>query len=104
MTDAFTLAAEALVSDPHMGTDADWRAGGTAPPVAVRVVRQAPDRVAGAFDAAIVQATDVLTIAAADLPALAPGDTVTILTDVLTVQHVERSSSGAFVSAFCRRG
>lgn len=86
-----------------MGTDAEWRAGGTAPPVAVRVVRQAPDRVAGAFDVAIVQATDVLTIAAADLPALGPGDTFTILADVLTVQHVERSASQAFATAFCRR-
>ncbi|GIX10369.1 MAG: hypothetical protein KatS3mg116_2079 [Elioraea sp.] len=104
MTDAFALAAEALVSDPHMGVDADWRAGGMAPPVAVRVVRASPDRVAGAFDTAIVQATDVLTIATAHLPAVTPGDTFTIVADVLTVQHVERSASGAFVSAFCRRG
>lgn len=104
MTDAFALAAEALVADPNMGTDAAWRAGGTGPPVAVRVVRASPDRVAGAFDAAIVRATDVLTVALADVPTLDRDDTFTIGANVLTVQYVERSASGAFATAFCRRG
>lgn len=99
----FAAALGDLLADPHVGVDALWRAGGAGPPVAVRVVRSSPDRVASAFDTAVIQATDVLTVAVADAPGLASGDSVTIGPDVLTVTHAERDAIGVAWRVFCRR-
>jgi hypothetical protein len=99
----FSAALRDLLADPHVGVDAEWRQGGVGSPVSVRVVRSSPDRVAGAFDAAVIQATDVLTAAVADLPDLAAGDSVTLESDVLTVTHAERDALGVAWRVFCRR-
>jgi hypothetical protein len=101
--DVFAAALGDLLADPHVGVDAEWRQGGVAPPVAVRVVRSSPDRVAAAFQTAVIQATDVLTVAVADLPDLAPGDGFTLGSDVLTVTHAERDALGVAWRVFCRR-
>ena len=101
---AFAAAMATLVADKHLGVDAVYRAGGTGSPIAVRVLRASPDVTASAFDAQVVQATDVLTVLMATLPYLAPGDTFTVGADLLTVQHVERSATGVALTAYCRRG
>jgi hypothetical protein len=101
--DVFAAALGHILADPHIATTAVWRAGGAGPPVSVRVVRSSPDRVAGAFDAAVIQATDVLTAAVADLPDLASGDGFTLGSDVLTVTHAERDALGVAWRVFCRR-
>ena len=86
----FAAALGDMLADPHVATDAEWRQGGAAPPIAVRVVRSSPDRVAAAFDAAVIQATDVLTVAVADIADVAAGDSFSIGADTLVVQHAER--------------
>ncbi len=92
-----------MLADPHVGVDATWRQGGTGLPVSMRVVRSSPDRVASAFDTAVIQATDVLTVAVMGVPDLAPNDTFTVGSDTLVVQHAERDASGVAWRVFCRR-
>lgn len=101
--DLFAAALGDLLADPHVGMDAEWRAGGAGPPVSVRVVRSSPDRVATAFDAVVIQATDVLTVAVGDVPDLASGDSITIGSDALIVTHAERDAIGVAWRAYCRR-
>jgi hypothetical protein len=101
--EVFAAALRDILADPHVATTAEWRQGGAGPAVAVRVVRSSPDRVAGAFDAAVIQATDVLTVAVADVPDLAAGDSVTLGSDVLTVTHAERDALGVAWRVYCRR-
>jgi hypothetical protein len=100
---AFAAAMAALVADSNLGVDAVYRSGGTGDPIAVRVLRSSPDVTVNAFDAQVVQATDVLTVLMATLPYLAPGDTFSIGADALTVKHVERSATGVASTAYCRR-
>ena len=101
--DVFAAALGDLLADPHVGVDAEWRQGGAGSPVSVRVVRSSPDRVAAAFDAAVIQATDVLTVAVADLPDLSAGDSVTLGAETLVVTHAERDALGVAWRVFCRR-
>ncbi|WBV43516.1 hypothetical protein [Pseudoroseomonas cervicalis] len=74
---AFAAALGVLAANPNLGSDAVYRAGGTGPEVVLRVLRSSPDRVADAFGTTLVQATDVLTVAVAALPAIAAGDSFT---------------------------
>jgi len=99
----FAAALGDILADPHVGVDAEWRQGGAGPAVAVRVVRSSPERVASAFDAAVIQATDVLTVALADLPDLAAEDSFVIGPDTLVVQHAERDAIGVAWRVYCRR-
>jgi len=85
-----------LLADPNLGLDAVFRAQGSGPQVALRVVRSVPDRLADAFGTTIVQAT-------AALPAVEAGDTFLVGTDLLTVQHAERDAAGVAWRVFCRR-
>jgi hypothetical protein len=109
--DVFAAALADILADPHVGVDAVWRAGGAGPPVSVRVVRSSPDRVAAAFGdrrsafghTAVIQATDVLTAAVADIPDLAAEDTFALGPDTLVVQHAERDAIGVAWRVFCRR-
>jgi hypothetical protein len=99
----FAAALGDILADPHVATTAEWRQGGVGSPVAVRVVRSSPDRVAAAFDTAVIQATDVLTAAVADLPDLTSGDSVTIGAETLIVTHAERDAIGVAWRVYCRR-
>ncbi|WP_439580745.1 head-tail joining protein [Elioraea sp.] len=101
--DVFAAALGDLLADPHVGVDALWRQGGAGPPVPVRVVRSSPDRVASAFNTAVIQATDVLTVAVADVLDLASGDTFTVGAETLVVQHAERDAIGVAWRVYCRR-
>jgi hypothetical protein len=106
-----TVALGDILADPHVGVDAEWRRGGTGAPVPVRVVRSSPDRVTAAFGdrrsaighTAVIQATDVLTAAVADVPDLAAGDSFALGPDTLVITHAERDALGVAWRVFCRR-
>jgi len=100
---AFTAALGVLAADPNLGSDTVYRAGGTGPEVALRVLRSSPDRLADAFGTTLVQVTDVLTVAVAALPAIEAGDTFALGAEVLTVQHAERDAAGIAWRVLCQR-
>ena len=100
---AFAAAMDTLVTDPNLGVDATYCAGGVGHGVAVRVVRSSPDRTGDAFGTEILQATDVLSVATAALPAIAAGDSFAIGPDLLTITYAERDASGTAWRVFCQR-
>jgi hypothetical protein len=100
---AFAAAMGVLAADPNLGSDAVYRAGGSGPEVVLRVLRSSPDRLAAAFGTTLVQATDVLAVAVAALPAIAPDDTFVLGAEVLTVQHAERDAAGIAWRVLCQR-
>ena len=71
---AFAAAMAALVADTNMAEAVTHYAGGAGPGTALRAIRTAPDAAEFAFGQGIVQATDVLSVAVADLAAVAVGD------------------------------
>jgi len=99
----FDEALAVLAADPNLGVSATYRAAGTGAPVPLRVLRSSPDRLAGAFDTALLQATDVLAVGIVVLPAIAAGDTFTIGAELLTVESVERDAAGVAWRLLCRR-
>ena len=99
----FDEALATLTADPNLGVKATYRAVGTGAPVSLRVLRSSPDRAAGAFDTALLQATDVLAVGIAALPGLAAGDTFAIGADLLTVESAERDAVGVAWRVLCRR-
>ena len=100
---AFDSAMAALLADPHLGVDALYRAGGTGNPVALRVLRTSPDRIASGFDTEIISTSDILSVPIALLPDLAPGDSFAIGADLLTVSHATRDGSGTAWRVYCQR-
>jgi hypothetical protein len=100
---AFAAAMGVLAADPNLGTDALYRAAGTGAGSVLRVLRSSPDRLGGGFGTTLVQATDVLAVAVAALPAIAAGDTFALGPDLLTVQHAERDAAGVAWRIHCRR-
>ncbi len=99
---AFDAALAMLAADPNLGTDATWQRG-AAPTVALRVLRSSPDQLRDAFGTTLIQATDVLTVPIAALPAVEPGDVFDLGADVLTVQHAERDAGGVAWRILCQR-
>jgi hypothetical protein len=100
---AFDTAMAALIADPHLGCDVQYHQGGTGSPVALRVLRASPDRMADAFGTELISASDILSLAIATLPDLAAGDSFAIGGEVLTVRHAERDASGTAWRVFCQR-
>jgi hypothetical protein len=99
----FDDALAVLAADPNLGVQATYRTAGTGAPVSLRALRSSPDRVVDAFDTPLLRATDVLTVSISILPAIEPGDTFTIGTDLLTVVSAERDAAGVAWRALCRR-
>jgi hypothetical protein len=100
---AFDAAMAALIADPHLAVEAIYRAGGNGPPVPLRVLRSSPDRVADAFGTPIPQGSDILVVPVAALPGWAAGDSFTLGSDVLTVQHAERDAANVAWRVLCQR-
>ena len=100
---AFAAAMAALVADPNLGVAAVYRQGGTSAPIAARVLRSSPDRVADAFGTEILSTTDILSVAIATLPTVAAGDSFALGADLLTVTHAERDASGTAWRVLCQR-
>ncbi len=100
---AFGDAMASLIADAQLGVDALYRAGGTGNPVALRVLRASPDRIASGFDTDVISASDILSLAIATLPEVEAGDSFSIGGEVLTVRHAERDASGMAWRVFCQR-
>lgn len=100
---AFDAAMASLIADAHLGVDAQYRQGGSAAPVNLRVLRSSPDRLADAFGTEVISASDILSLAIATLPDIAAGDTFSISGEVLTVRHAERDATGTAWRVFCQR-
>ncbi|MCQ4162905.1 hypothetical protein NON00_23675 [Roseomonas sp. GC11] len=92
-----------MAADPNLGSEALYRAGGSGPEIALRVLRASPDRLADAFGTTLVQATDILIVAMAVLPVIEPGDSFTLGTDTLMVQQAERDAAGLAWRVLCQR-
>ncbi|MFN6954749.1 MAG: hypothetical protein ACK4PG_08140 [Acetobacteraceae bacterium] len=99
----FDDALAVLAADPNLSVEATYRAADTGAPVPLRILRSSPDRVVDAFDTAVLRATDLLTVAIAQLPAIEAGDTFTIGADVLSVDSAERDAAGLAWRVLCRR-
>jgi hypothetical protein len=100
---AFAAAMATLLADANLGETANYRSQGTGPQVSLRVIRSSPDRSGDAFGSELLQASDVLAVAIATLPALGTGDTFQIGADILTVTHAERDAAGVAWRVFCQR-
>jgi hypothetical protein len=99
----FAEAMAVIVADPNLGTPAIYRPGGVGNGIAIRVVRSAPDEVIDAFGTSLVRPTDVLLVAAADVPEPAKGDVVLVGADALTVLAAIRDPVGAAHRLLCAR-
>jgi hypothetical protein len=73
--------------------------------VALRAIRTAPDAAEQAFGIGIVQATDVLSVAVADLPAIAIGDVFILAdaTELTVVSQPMRDVTQTAWQVMCRR-
>jgi hypothetical protein len=100
---AFAAALVTLVADPNLGVEAQWQRGDD-PPLALRVLRSAPDHVVSAFSVGAITATDILSVPVAILPDIQPGDRFEIGGDVLTVQSALRDATGTAWRVACQRG
>ena len=100
---AFADAMAAIVADPNLGAPAVYRTGGAGDGIAIRVVRSAPDEVIDAFGTTLVRPTDVLLVAASDVPVPAKGDVVLVGAETLTVLAAIRDPVGAAHRLLCAR-
>ncbi|MCC6719860.1 MAG: hypothetical protein IT555_18425 [Acetobacteraceae bacterium] len=100
---AFATAMAAIVADPNLGVPAVYRHGGVGTGVAIRVVRSAADETFDAFGTTLVRPTDVLLVAASDVPAPAKGDVVLVVGETLTVLAAIRDPVGAAHRLLCAR-
>ena len=73
---AFAAAVAVLFRDPNLAANALWRPGGSGAPVALRVIRRAPDAEVGFGEARARVRSVILQLRVADAPALAAQDTV----------------------------
>jgi hypothetical protein len=102
---AFAAAMAALVADTNMAEAITYYAGGSGPGVALRAIRTAPDAAEFAFGQSVVQATDVLNLAVADLAQVAVGD-VFLLADgsqLTVVAEPMRDNINIAWRVMCRR-
>ena len=98
-------AFRTILNDDDLAESATYYAGGAGPGQALRVARDAPDATEQAFGTGIVQATDVLSVAVADLPGLAIGDTFTLAdaTVLTVVSQPMRDVTQTAWQVMCRR-
>ena len=82
---AIEMALDALFSDPNLGSDALWRAGGAGDGAAVRVIRKRPDQVVGFGDSRAVLPTMLIDVRRSEVPEPATGDTVEIDGDLFEI-------------------
>lgn len=102
---AFESAADlaGMFDTADFAEEARYLPHGGGPAVDLRVIRSSPDVMDQAFGTSIIQATDVVTVQAALVPGLGPGDIFEIAAQSLVVTHVVRDVVGATWKVFCRR-
>ena len=79
-------ALDALFTDPNIGRDATWRAGGAGAGVNVRVVFRAPDTTASFGGGRFVAQSRFVDVRISEVPVLAPGDTFEFGSTIYLVQ------------------
>lgn len=84
---AFSAAINAIYRDPNMAVDAEYRAGGADPAIAIRVIRSSPDVVSDWQRASFVQASNIFDVRRSDVSAPDVGDTITVDGDVFSVRE-----------------
>ena len=82
----FGGAIDDLFGDANLAQAATWRAGGTAPPVPVRVILGQPDRIEGFGETRIWSETARLDLRTAEVQDPRPGDTIEVDGQILVVQ------------------
>ncbi len=82
----FAQAVDALFTDPNIGRDAIWRAGGNGAGVAVRVVFRAPDTVANFGGGRFVAQPRFIDVRTTEVATLTNGDTFEIGSNLYIVQ------------------
>lgn len=75
MPSAFAVAAASLFSDPNLSRDAVYRAAGTGPAVAVRLVLRRPDQTSEFGGGRFVTGSHILKVPVESIPDLQRGDT-----------------------------
>ena len=98
-------AFRTILNDDDLAESATYYAGGSGPGVALRAIRTAPDAAEFAFGQSVVQATDVLNLAVADLAQVAVGD-VFLLADgseLTVVAEPMRDDINIAWRVMCRR-
>jgi hypothetical protein len=75
---AFASAIDVLFADPSLATDALWRAGGTDPASAVRVIIRQPDEIANFGESRVIMSTVLFDVRRSDISLPAEGDTCEI--------------------------
>jgi hypothetical protein len=83
---AFAVATDLIFADRHLAVDALWRAAGAGDGVAVRVIKQRPDRIASFGEGRFVTDSVLIDVRVSDVPVLAPGDTFEIAGVIYTVR------------------
>ncbi|MCB1377995.1 MAG: hypothetical protein KDK89_06465 [Alphaproteobacteria bacterium] len=78
MTAVIATAVDLLFTDPNIGQDAIWRAGGVGAGVTVRIVFRAPDAVANFGGGRFVAQSRFIDVRLSEVPNLATGDTFEI--------------------------
>jgi hypothetical protein len=83
---AFASAFRTLFRDPNQSTPATYTPVGGGDPVALRVIRAAPDETTGIMDARIRSATTTFRVRVADVATPEKGDLIEIGTESFLVQ------------------
>lgn len=76
--DAFAAAIDALFTDPNIGEDALWKAGGVGAGVAIRIIRKSPDRMAEFGESRAVLPTVSIDIRRSQAATITEGDLIVI--------------------------
>jgi len=102
---AFAAAMAVLIADQNMAEAVTHYAGGAGPGTALRAIRSAPDTAEFAFGQGVVQATDVLAVAVADLPVVDIGDVFILAdsTELTVVAEPMRDDVQVSWRVMCRR-
>jgi hypothetical protein len=98
-------ALQTILNEDDLAEAITYYPGGSGPGVALRAIRTAPDAAEFAFGQGVVQATDVLNLAVADLAQVAVGD-VFLLSDgsqLTVVSEPMRDNINIAWRVMCRR-
>jgi hypothetical protein len=83
---AFSAAVDVIFADPNVAADAQWFFAGIAPPVAIRVVRRAPDDVQDYGQARLSQPATTVDVRVSDIASPKPVDRIMIGGETFVIQ------------------
>ena len=83
---AFAAAIDVLFSDPNLGADGIYRAGGVGEAITLKAIVRRPDRVDTFGETRIATATTLFDIRTSDINAPAEGDTLEMNGAVYIIQ------------------